>query len=287
MNRVALGATVAPGQERTVTWTVTAPLTPGTYNFQWRMLQEFVAWFGATSPNIVVNVQAPAGNGAAFVSQSVPTTMTAGQLYQVSVRFRNAGGTTWGPNHKLGSQNPHDNFTWGINRVLQGGSVAPGQDALFTWIVRAPTTPGNYNFQWRMLQEGVEWFGPTSTNVVVSVQAPAIAEFNGAEFVSQGVPTVMQAGRMYDVVVRVRNSGTKTWTAGSYRLGSQNPHDNSNWGMNRVLLDADVAPGEQKDIAWRIAAPAVPGNYNFQWRMLQELIEWFGETSVNVTVSVQ
>ena len=97
----------------------------------------------------------------------------------------------------------------------------------------------------------------------------------------------MQAGQSYDVVVRLRNSGTNTWVAGAYRLGSQNPYNNFTWGMHRVALDADVAPGEQGDIAWSVTAPATPGNYNFQWRMLQEFVEWFGETSVNVPVSVQ
>ena len=35
------------------------------------------------------------GNGAAFVSQTVPMTMTAGQRYPVSVTMRNTGSTTW------------------------------------------------------------------------------------------------------------------------------------------------------------------------------------------------
>jgi hypothetical protein len=54
--------------------------------------------------------------------------------------------------------------------VVLAGDVAPGQEAVVTWTVSAPTTPGNYNFQWRMLNVGVEWFGPLSTNVVVNVQ---------------------------------------------------------------------------------------------------------------------
>jgi hypothetical protein len=36
--------------------------------------------------------------------------------------------------------------------------------------VTAPATPGSYNFQWRMLNLGVQWFGEQSTNVVVTVQ---------------------------------------------------------------------------------------------------------------------
>ena len=264
MHRVLLGSTVAPGQDAVVTWTVTAPSTPGNYNFQWGMLEESVAWFGPPSTNVVVNVQAPVGNGAAFVSQSVPTTMTAGQQYQVSVRFRNAGGTTWGSNHKLGSQNPYNNFTWGMHRVLLGSTVAPGQDAVVTWTVTAPSTPGNYNFQWGMLEESVAWFGPPSTNVVVNVQAPV---GNGAAFVSQSVPTTMTAGQQYQVSVRFRNIGGTTWGT-NHNLGSNNPYDNFNWGMNRVALGTTVASGQERIVTWTVTAPATPGNYNFQWRMV-------------------
>lgn len=55
--RVALGAAVGPGQEKTFTFTITAPQTPGTYNFQWRMVQESREWFGATSPNVAITVR--------------------------------------------------------------------------------------------------------------------------------------------------------------------------------------------------------------------------------------
>jgi len=51
------GVSVAPGQQRTFTFTITAPSTAGTYNFRWRMVKEFVHWFGAFAPNrqIAVN----------------------------------------------------------------------------------------------------------------------------------------------------------------------------------------------------------------------------------------
>src|SRR4029450_11589020 len=101
-------------------------------------------------------------------------TMTAGQQYSVSVTMRNEGGTTWTPdtNYRLGSANPYDNIIWGMNRVGldAGDSMAVGQEKTFTWTLRAPATPGQYNFQWRMVQDGVMWFGPSSTNTVVSVQ---------------------------------------------------------------------------------------------------------------------
>lgn len=112
-------------------------------------------------------------NGATFVSQSVPTSMTAGSSTSVSVTMRNSGTSTWTPSaaHRLGAQNPQDNTTWGMARVdlSAGDAIAPGQSKTFSWTVTAPSSPGTYNFQWRMVQELVEWFGPTTPNVAVTV----------------------------------------------------------------------------------------------------------------------
>jgi hypothetical protein len=49
---------VAPGQEKTFRFAVTPPVTPGTYNFQWRMVQEQVEWFGENSHNVAGTVKA-------------------------------------------------------------------------------------------------------------------------------------------------------------------------------------------------------------------------------------
>jgi hypothetical protein len=164
---------IAPGQQKTFTWTVTAPTTPGTYNFQWQMLQELVTWFGALSTNVAVTVGGVPN--ASFVSQSVPTSMIAGQSYGVSVTMQNTGTTTWtaADNYRLGSSNPRGNPTWGMNRVYldAADTVAPGEQKTFSWAVTAPATPGPYNFQWQMLQEQVTWFGDPSTNVAVMVGA--------------------------------------------------------------------------------------------------------------------
>jgi len=46
--RVALAAPVAPGQQYTFTFPVTAP-APGNYHMQWGMVQDGVEWFGASA----------------------------------------------------------------------------------------------------------------------------------------------------------------------------------------------------------------------------------------------
>ncbi|MEW6127080.1 MAG: putative Ig domain-containing protein, partial [Acidobacteriota bacterium] len=77
---------VNPGEQLDVTFTATAPATAGTYNFQWQMYQNGgVGFFGQASTNVSIQVGSGGGGGgggtdsAAFVTQSVATTMTAGQ----------------------------------------------------------------------------------------------------------------------------------------------------------------------------------------------------------------
>lgn len=113
-----------------------------------------------------------ATNYAQYITQSVPTVMNAGQQYTVTIRMKNMGLSTWteGAQYKLGSQNPQDNGIWGIGRVGLGATpVAPGQEKIFQFTVKAPTTPGTYNFQWRMLRELVQWFGDFTPNLVINV----------------------------------------------------------------------------------------------------------------------
>lgn len=91
-----------------------------------------------------------APKSSAFVSQSVPEIMEAGQSYSVSVTMTNTGTDTWTDVdlYRLGSQNLQDNVTWGINRVPVPTTVPPGSSVTFNFIMTAPYTAGYYNFQW-------------------------------------------------------------------------------------------------------------------------------------------
>lgn len=116
---------------------------------------------------------------AVYLSHSVPTNMVVGQYYTVSVTMQNSGTATWtlSDGYKLGSQNPADNWTWGVNRVGVVGSVPEGSTTTFTFSVRAPTTAGTYNFQWRMVDDGEAWFGDLTPNVGVNVVASTVTGY--------------------------------------------------------------------------------------------------------------
>ncbi|WAT15827.1 RHS repeat domain-containing protein [Xanthomonas fragariae] len=336
-------------------------------------------------------------NDSKYIGGSVPKTMVVGQSYAASITFQNTGWKTWTPQeaYRLGSQEPTDNSTWGTGRVELASSVTSGANTTFNFTVRAPLTSGTTLFQWRMVRDGVAWFGgpsyPVDINVLPSIikggidglssaaisgwacstnltqpvdvhlyldgtggtgnfigaktaNLPSEAEVasicgtsasnyrfsfpidenfilqNGGKvifihgispvgaahdtiagsgnlrvpaidrssaFVGQSVPATMTAGQPYPVEVTFRNTGNVTWRRSSnYRLGAFNQSNNGTWGTGRVELPDDVPPGQSVRIAFT-AVPQVSGALNFQWKLLQEGVTWFGEASSNQVVTVQ
>lgn len=101
-----------------------------------------------------------------YVSDTIPSTMLPGQSYNVGVTFRNRG-VLWSSarNFRLGAANDSDPFTTN-NRVNIAGEVRPGATFTFNFIMTAPTVPGIYTTDWRMVRDGVTWFGPTHAEQV-------------------------------------------------------------------------------------------------------------------------
>ncbi len=104
---------------------------------------------------------------------------------------------------------------------------------------------------------------------------------NNSEFISQNVPGSISPGEHFSITVTFKNTGTTTWTSSNYyRLGTQNPQDNTIWmGTNRVALPNDVAPGQMVTFNINLTAPSEYGIYALQWRMVQDGVEWFGQQS--------
>ncbi len=114
---------------------------------------------------LFIAVSVSAKNNAKYISQTVPETITAGQTFEMTITYKNTGTTTWtsGGHYSLGTRAPQDNVFWmKTNRVGLPKDVAPGEEVTFTATLTAPSTEGIYVIQWRMVQDGVEWFGAKS-----------------------------------------------------------------------------------------------------------------------------
>ncbi len=119
--------------------------------------------------NNVSNRRSSAVNNAAVAGMSFPSTVVKGSSFSATVTMNNNGTTHWtGENgYNLGSQNPQDNTRWGMGRVGFAGTISPGQNGAFTFTCTAPSTAGTYPFDWKMVQDGVEWFGATAVGTIV------------------------------------------------------------------------------------------------------------------------
>jgi fibronectin type 3 domain-containing protein len=290
VSQVNLSSPVSPGSNAAFTFNVTAPAAAGTYNFQWQMQQNGAGYFGGLSTNVAVSVTGGGGGGtnnASFVSQSVPGSMTTSQTVAASITMSNTGTTTWtAGTYYLGSQNPQGNATWGTNLVSLPASVSPGSQATFAFNITAPATAGTYNLQWQMFQSGVGYFGGLSTNVAVTVTGGGGSGVDDATFVSQSVPSTLNPGQSVQVLITMHNAGTSVWFTDNYKIGSQNPTDNTTWGLNRVTPVTNTSPGSDRIIKFDITAPTIAGVYNFQWRMFHVGVGFFGAATQNVAITV-
>ena len=102
-------------------------------------------------------------------STQLPTILLSNQAAQVNLAMVNVGTSEWpaGGPIRLGSQDPQDNQRWGVARIAVPTPTPPGATATFTFAITAPSTTGRSSCRWRMLEEGIEWFGETSTGSVL------------------------------------------------------------------------------------------------------------------------
>jgi polysaccharide biosynthesis protein PslG len=111
---------------------------------------------------------------AQLVAADLPTSMETGQTISVRLTFKNTGASIWteAAEYRLGAANDQDPFAAARQFLAPGESVAPGQQATFTFALTAPANPGTYHTQWQMLKEGVERFGAIAAQDVVVTAAP-------------------------------------------------------------------------------------------------------------------
>ena len=105
--------------------------------------------------------------------------------------------------------------------------------------------------------------------------------YNSATCTDINIPTTVRVGQGFNATVTMTNTGTKAWTKDNTpnRLGSQGPQDNMTWGLSRVDMNTSyVQPGQSANFNISAVAPSRAGTYNFNWRMVEEWQEWYGQT---------
>ncbi|KKT82757.1 MAG: hypothetical protein A2925_04580 [Candidatus Yanofskybacteria bacterium RIFCSPLOWO2_01_FULL_44_22] len=128
----------------------------------------------------------------------------------------------------------------------------------------------------------IDCTGPGGTSPQDSVTVNVFS-VNSAQCIGISAPAEVNAGQTFSASITMMNNGTTSWTSGAdYRLGSQNSRDNTRWGTSRVSLSSEpIGPGVSTIFTYNFIAPDFPtlgGVYPFDWAMVQDGVEWFGET---------
>lgn len=124
----------------------------------------------------------------------------------------------------------------------------------------------------------------------------AVLLINGV--VPSGATVNVTAGNAFTISLAFRNSGTSSWQGSmwgqlGYKAGDTSaplPPSPPPWGQARVLLGRDefVQPNSVAWLNGTLSAPTEPGRYILgPWRMVHELVDWFGQASATVDVFVE
>ncbi|NOY70927.1 MAG: hypothetical protein GXP14_00900 [Gammaproteobacteria bacterium] len=168
---------VSPGEIASFIFTLTAPQQAGTYNFDWQMSHRNKGVFGESNPNTKIQVGRRIAvyshdYDSEFIAQSIDQVMMANENYEVSIIYKNTGNQTWTDrNVFLMSRNPPHNLTWLVNRIdfSEKEQTQPGAFKTFKFVIRAPSEPGTYHFQWKMRRNNNPSFGEKTDNKAIIV----------------------------------------------------------------------------------------------------------------------
>lgn len=102
VSSVALPSPVEAGSSVTFTFRVTAPITPGTYDFHWQ-LAHGARFFGATSTNVAIKVIAPDSSASPFRQLFTLLTASAESGHHESTKLQALTSVTqqWAGSYKV------------------------------------------------------------------------------------------------------------------------------------------------------------------------------------------
>lgn len=173
-NRVPITspASVQPGEIGTFNVVFNSIPAPNACDIEFRMVEEFVEFFGATH---TLNIPIVAGtNDAQFVSHTLPTSFPPSSGYYISFTFRNLGTKGWfaGSNHALKVSSDVCSLFAASTYPVDGNNVTlTNQNYGFTVFVSTPPTDGSCSFDLQMTEIGDGDFGAIF-NGVLNVESP-------------------------------------------------------------------------------------------------------------------
>ncbi len=113
---------------------------------------------------------------ARFIAQEVPATVQPGAGFPARFTLENVGTTTWSAGDGIQLVVDADDV-WSVASIAlpPEARVGPGATGSFEAVLTAPSTPGRYRMQWRLVREDGPPFGDPTNAADVDVDVDVVA----------------------------------------------------------------------------------------------------------------
>ena len=258
------GTVVLPGKSYTFNVEISGNaknMQIDTWTFQ--MDQEYIGSFGAIK---TVDVKTVTPSKAQIVS-IIPKEL-GNQNVQFTITVKNTGTDVWERDAKIRLGVVSLQNLTGANRVdlpakLQ---IAPGETGVFVYNTKMNAS-GNIGITVQMLQENVLFFGDKKSTTIT---------YHDSKITKIEMPTSLLRAQDFQAKVTVKNTGFATWSESTqFRLGIVSNLQS----INRVHLPKGmiVEPGKEYTFLVPLKASSTLSGETLSFRMVQEMICWFGE----------
>lgn len=160
---------VAPGETTTLSFSMLAPSSSGTYGFARQLLDRSAGGLGLfdrfnNCVDLSIEVAGPPALDAEIVSHDLPASLNEGEVRAVNVQVRNTGTETWAEADRvllLSDSRPRSLF--GRPHASVPGVVSPGDTVTISFDITAPDSAGDYSQAWRLFKSsnpGARFLGP-------------------------------------------------------------------------------------------------------------------------------
>jgi methionine-rich copper-binding protein CopC len=296
-----LDADVSVGGTTTLTGTMTAPTTAGTYSVHWDLYSTSgTTWFADAQGSAAVSsltVTDDAYYGLTWGEQVVPASINAKGPRHASVTVTNTGTQTWDSStHFLGYHvyDASGNFLYTGDWSIFPASLASGENVTLNRIITAPATPGDYTIAWDIIDTAnPTWFSAVG-NAALPSALTVTQPVHGIIWGDHTTPTSLSQAERTSVSLTLTNSGTKTWLQGAFFLSYHVFDANGNYLYTGPWSNLNIQrPQHEETITVTVPfhAPSDAGTYTIKWDMIDMHVPtWFSgrnvatlDTSLTVT----
>lgn len=164
--------------------------------------------------------------------------------------------------------------------IAQGMTVAPAGAYVFTETLAGARFLGPCNLQFQMTHNGVP-FGE-----ILSVSPEVVAAVNNAALLSHTLPVTMAPNQGLTYSLTFKNIGNTAWLPSSpHALGVLTSDSCNLFAQTRFQPSGPILPNKNFNAFVHITPPAAPAECTFTLQMLEESVEWFGE-SLTHTITI-